>query len=144
MKHPREAGFSLMELMTVIIVGGILLAMMIPAFKSFNSSQDLKKATSNIRDQLMLAHEKAISTGQTQTIRFMTNFQNSDYHIWDGTTASPSWKLPTGVSYDAGTTSTFRMTSDGQCMDTGLIILTNTRGDKDTVSVRLSGLVLKY
>ena len=144
MEYPQEHGFTLLELMVVVAVMGIVLAFTIPAIKTFNTSQDLKRASAGVRDQLTLAHEKAISTGQTQTIRFMANFQNSDYHIWDGTTASPSWKLPSGVTYDAGTTDTYRMTNDGQCLDSGLIILKNARGDKDTVSVRLSGLVLRY
>src|SRR2546422_10884252 len=127
MKHTQENGFTLLEMIVVVAVMGIVLAFAIPAIKTFNTSQDLKKASANIRDQLTLAHEKAISTGQTQTIRFMANFQNSDYHIWDGTTASPSWKLPSGISYEAGTTDTYRMTGDGQCLDTGMIIVKNTR-----------------
>ena len=144
MKHTQENGFTLLEMMVVVAVMGIVLAFAIPAIKTFNTSQDLKQASAGIRDQLTMAHEKAISTGQTQTIRFMASFQSSDYHIWDGATASPSWKLPSGVTYDAGTTDTYRMTNDGQCLDSGLIILKNARGDKDTVSVRLSGLVLRY
>jgi len=146
MKHTQENGFTLLEMMVVVAVMGIVLAFAIPAIKTFNTSQDLKQASAGIRDQLTMAHEKAISTGQTQTIRFMASFQSSDYHIWDGATASPSWKLPSGVTYswDTGTQNTFRMTSDGQCLDSGMIIVTNARGDRDTVSVRLSGLVPRY
>jgi prepilin-type N-terminal cleavage/methylation domain-containing protein len=147
MRKTWEAGFSLMELMVVILVSGMLLAMTIPAIKSFTDSNNLKSATRSIRDQLMLAHDKAISTGQTQTIRFMKDFQGtSDYHIWNGTSADPSWKLPKGVTYswDTGTLDTYHMTSNGQCQETGMIIIKNDKGDRDTISVRLSGLVLAY
>jgi type II secretory pathway pseudopilin PulG len=145
MRELREEGFTLAEMMVVFIVMGLLLLFTVPAIKSFSKSQDLKSASAAVRDQLVIAREKAIATGQTQTIRFM-KFKGSDYHIWNGTTAFPKWKLPKGVTYalDPGTLDTFDMMSNGQCQETGLVILVNEKGDRDTVSVRLSGLVLRY
>lgn len=146
MSDVHEAGFTLAEMMVVFIVAGLLLLMTVPAIKSFTKSHDLKGASQAVRDQLMMAHEKSIATGQTVTIRFIKNFKGSDYHVWNPPVASPTWKLPKGIDYawDAGTLNTYRMTSDGQCMDTGMVILVNEKGDRDTVSVRLSGLVLRY
>ena len=147
MKRTDYAGFSLLELMVVLVVGGLLLAVTIPAFKHFTQSNDLKSSSRSIASQLSLAHEKAILTGTTQTMRFMANYGgSSDYHIWSNNVASPSWRLPKGVTYfwGAGTQNTYRMTSDGRCLDTGYVILENDAGDRDTVSVRLSGLVLVY
>jgi prepilin-type N-terminal cleavage/methylation domain-containing protein len=146
MSDVREAGFTLAELMVVVIVMGLLLLFTVPAIKSFTKSQDLKSASASVRDQLVMAREKAIATGQTQTIRFMKNFSGCDYHIWNGTVANPKWNLPKGVTYawDAGTVGTYDMTSDGQCQENGLLILVNDKGDRDTISVRLSGLVLRY
>jgi len=147
MKRETCAGFSLMELMVVLIVASILFAITLPAFKGFTSSNDLKGSAKNIATQLSLAHERAISTGNQQTMRFMANFGGtSDYHIWANSTAYPSWKLPKGITYfwGSGTQNTYRMTSDGRCLDSGYVILQNDRGDRDTVSVRLSGLVIVY
>ncbi len=137
----------MIELMTVLIITGILFAVTVPAFRGLSGSQDLKSASKIIATQLSLAHEKAISTGTTQTVRFMANYGGtSDYHIWANNVASPSWKLPRSVTYfwGSGTQNTYRMSSDGRCLDTGMIILQNDRGDRDTVSVRYSGLVIVY
>lgn len=144
MKRDAEAGFTLVEMVFVLIIGGLLIAMTVPAFKSFAKSNDMKSAAKSVASQLTLAREKAISTGTTQTIRFMKDFQGSDYHVWSNSVASPSWKLPQGVTYASGIQDTYRMTSDGRCLDSGMIILQNTAGIRDTISVRLSGLILVY
>src|SRR5688572_23305252 len=134
MRSVREGGFTLAELMIVIVVGGLILAMTVPAFKAFTKSHELKGASQAVRDQLMMAREKAIATGKPQTIRFM-KYKGSDYHIWNGTTANPTWKLPKGVKYawGVGTVNTYRMTSDGQCLDNGMVILEDEKGDRDTI-----------
>ena len=147
MKRLDSAGYSLIELMVALAIGAILLAVTIPAFKHYTSSSDLKSASRSIASQLSLAREKAIATGQTQTIRFMKDYGGtSDYHIWSNNVASPSWRLPKGVDYvwSGGTVNTYHMTNDGRCQDEGLIILVNPTGDRDTVSVRLSGMVMVY
>ena len=147
MSESHDDAFTLVEIMVVVAVAGLVLLMTVPAVKSFSASHDLKAASLNIQGQLMLAHEKAIATGLQQNMHFTYDYQDCDYHIHDPDgTLSSKWKLPAGVTYswDAGTKSQYRMTSDGQCLDTGMIILTNTKGDRDTVSVRLSGLVLRY
>jgi len=145
--QPAQSGFSLVELAVVMIVSALLLAFSVPAIKSFYQDNDLMSATSNISHQLLLAREKAISTGTTQQLRFIQNYNGtSDYHVWSNNTAFPSWRLPRNVSYywGTGTQNAFRMTSDGRCMDSGLIILQNARGIRDTVSVLQSGLVFVY
>ena len=145
--NPRDSrGFSLVELAVTLVVFGLVLAMTVPAFRGFSASHQLKNAVANITGQLRLGREKAISSGTTQTLRFMAAFQSSDYHIWNGTTANPKWSLPNGISYywGSGTQNTYRMTRDGRCLDSGMIILQDARGTRDTVSVQISGLVLSY
>lgn len=144
----RAQGFSLIELVIVLGVAGIMLAVTVPAFKSFQQSAELKNSGAQIVEQLMVARQKAIATGATQEMRFGKNFQGKcDYYIWTGAgVADPFWKLPSSIDYywGAGTSTRFRMTSDGRCMDSGLLILQNTRGTRDTISVRTSGLVFLY
>jgi prepilin-type N-terminal cleavage/methylation domain-containing protein len=147
MKTPPDAGFTMMELMVVMIVGAIIFAITIPAFKHFSGTNDLASSARAIATQLSLAREKSISTGNTQTMRFIKDYQStSDYHIWSNNVASPSWKLPKGITYywGTGTQNQYRMTSDGRCLDSGFVILQNDAGDRDTVSVRLSGLIIVY
>jgi type II secretion system protein H len=141
------SGFTLIELMIVITIMGLLFTFTIPALNAFRQSSDMASSARNIARQLLLAREKAISTGQMQQLRFMANFQGtSDYHVWNGTSQVLSWKLPKNITYNwaTGTNNTYRMTPDGRCMDSGLIILTDARGHADTVSVLSSGLVLVY
>ena len=147
MRKGTECGFTLVELMIVLVIGGLLLTFSMPTFNAFKRGSDLKTASHNIANQLVLAHDRAISSGVTVTLRFMKDYQSSsDYHVWSNNVASPSWRLPGKVTYslDTGTQSTFRMTADGRCMDSGFIILKDDRGDRDTLSIRLSGLVIVY
>ena len=142
MKSLESHGFSLLELSVAVLVLGLLFAFSIPAFTTFTASYQLKSTTQNIAGQLRLAREKAIATGAMQTLRFMAAFQGSDYHVWDGTTADPKWSLPRGITYCTGIQTQFRMTKDGRCQDSGLVMVQDRRGNRDTVSVQLSGLVL--
>jgi len=145
MTNGLQRGFSMIELAIVLVIMGLLVAMAVPSMSGFRSSHMVKIATENIAGQLRLAREKAIGTGDTQTLRFRANFQDSDYHVWTGTEANPKWKLPPGISYlwSGGTQDSFRLTRDGRSLDSGLIIVQDSRGFRDTVSVQRSGLVIK-
>jgi prepilin-type N-terminal cleavage/methylation domain-containing protein len=146
MNSRASRGFSLVELAITLVVFGLVLAMTVPAFRGFSASHQLKGAIANVNGQLRLGREKAIASGTTQTLRFMAGFQGSDYHVWNGTVANPKWSLPNGISYywGAGTQNTYRMTREGRCLDSGMIILQDARGNRDTVSVQISGFVLSY
>jgi len=142
-----QSGFTLIELMVVVLIIGTLMAFTVPALNSFRQTSDLSLAARNISRQLQLAKEKAISTGQVQQIRFMKDFQGtSDYHIWQNNTQIASWRLPKNINYNwsGGTNNTYRMTPDGRCMDSGLIIVVDARSHADTISVLTSGLVVIY
>ena len=144
MRPPAENGFSLLELMTVVVIFGMILAFTIPAFSTYSASHQIKSTSEDIAGQLRLAREKAIATGATQTVHFSAAFMNSDYHIHNGGVVDPKWKLPTNIAYfwGAGTQWEYRMTKDGRCMDSGMIILQDPKGRRDTVSVQMSGLIL--
>jgi type II secretory pathway pseudopilin PulG len=134
----------LVELVIVLLVLGMMIAIAVPNITGFKSSHLVKIASENIAGQLRLAREKAIGTGTTQTIRFQAGVGGYDYHIWNGSQANPGWKLPKGISYlwATGTQDSFRLTRDGRSLDSGMIIVQDSRGVRDTVSVQRSGLVL--
>ncbi len=134
-----ERGFSLVELAIVLVVFGLLFIFSIPAFRSISTSQQLKGASENIAAQLRLAREKAIATGVTQPMHFVgTNV----YHIHFPTGIATAWTLPNGVSYTTSLNDWYRMQPDGRCDNSGLVIVRDARGNRDTVSIQLSGLVL--
>lgn len=144
MRRRSSRGFSLIELMITLVVLGLVLAISIPAFRGLSATHQLKSSVQNIAGQLRLAREKAIGTNVMQTVHFYEDYLNSDYHIHNGSIVDPKWSLPRGITYywGAGTEHEFHMTSSGRCQDSGMIILQDAKGHRDTVSVQLSGIVL--
>ncbi|MBI1796578.1 MAG: prepilin-type N-terminal cleavage/methylation domain-containing protein [Candidatus Eisenbacteria bacterium] len=139
---PVQTGFTLVELAITLVVMGLLFAFAIPAFQNISASYQLKGATQNIAAQLRMAREKAIATGSGQPIHFTANFMNCDYHIhYPSGFVVPLGKLPLGITYySVGIVPT--MNSDGTCNTSGSVVLQDRRGNRDTVSVNVSGMVL--
>ncbi len=142
MSRSNMRGFTLVEMAVAILVLGLLFAFSIPAFQNVSSSYQLKGATENLAAQLRLAREKAIATGMDQPMHFTPNWMDSDYHIHYASGFVPAkWKLPLGITYySIGVNPT--MFRDGRASGSGIIILRDRRGFRDTVSVQMSGLVL--
>lgn len=148
----RQRGFSLVELMVTLVIFGLVLGFSIPYLQSLNQSHQLKGATENFAAQLRMAREIAIATNTTQlmhcTAGYIVNGQTTDYHIHNNTVGA-TWRLPPGITYywGAGTNSAYQFASDGRIntsagYSSGLVIFQNRRGDLDTVSVQVSGLIL--
>lgn len=143
MSRSRTSGFTLVEMAVVILIFGMLFAFSIPAYQSINRSYQLKGATENLAAQLRMARSKAMATGVDQPMHFSPNNPvNSDYHIHLASGVIPAkWKFPRGITYySIGLNPT--MKSDGRSDQSGLVILQDTKGNRDTVSVLTSGLVL--
>ena len=145
LRDPR--GFTLLELMVVLIVLGTMFAFALPGFLRYAATQNVKGAAANIAGQLRLARQKAISTGNEQTLHFIYQSGGCDYHIHNANTPiGAKWNLPNGITYynpsGGGFYYEYRMAPDGHCKDSGMVIVQNARGLRDTVSVELSGLIL--
>jgi len=144
-----ERGFTLIELAITILVMGIVLGFSLPAFNRISASYQLRGAAEDVAGQLRLAREKAIATGVEQPLHLpatLTNGAYRTYHIHYETPTnyiSTAWVLPNGIRFTSSSVNTwYHMQTDGTCEESGLIILTNRQGTRDTVSVQLSGLVL--
>ena len=137
-------GFTMVELMVTIVIFGLLMGIGTLGLVGFKETNQLQGASENLAAQLRLAREKAISTGQSQTMIFAMDHpvgKDWDYHINNGGTPGPGWCLPNGVSYDTVTVNpTF--STDGRASSSGMIVLQNTRGQRDTVSLQMSGFVI--
>ncbi len=139
MASPSQRGFSLIELMIVLTVLGLLLGFSIPSFHRLSSSYQLQAAAENIAGQIRLAREKAIATGVAQPFEF-----RGARYAAPASGVGASWKLPRGIDYVwcGGTDSTYTLQTDGRCLPSGMVVLQDPDGNRDTVTVQLSGLVL--
>lgn len=138
----NHRGFTLIELAIVLVVMGILFAMGVPAYKSYTQSYTLKGAAENMAAQMRLVRERAIATSTDIYWGCNPGYLNTDYHIHQG---SPliGWKFPNGISY-AGAMPHIWFRKDGRVDASWIIPLRNQRGDRDTVSVLLSGMITSY
>lgn len=61
MKKFNSAGYSLIEVIVVVAIFATLLALAIPAYRRFNSHQELKNIASGVKDQIRAMQNKAIN-----------------------------------------------------------------------------------
>jgi len=69
-RKPREAAFSLVELLTVIAIIGILAAVTIPSLSGLSSSTELNISGDQVVDTLNLARQSAVSANRPVEVRF--------------------------------------------------------------------------
>lgn len=141
-EHALEnRGFTLIEMAIVVLVFGLVMAIAVTGFHSLSADQQLRDTARAVAGQLTLARARAMSTGTTQTVNFdAVSSPQRVYIIGPG--GSRNWKLPLAVHYATGSASTVNLTSDGRASTSSYIVLQNTRGLRDTVSVQTSGLVI--
>ena len=68
----RQAGFTLLEILTVLAIVGIFVLVGLPAVKTFNQSTGIRASAKQIAGDLWLARQKAISTSSLHSIRFQS------------------------------------------------------------------------
>jgi prepilin-type N-terminal cleavage/methylation domain-containing protein len=144
----ESRGFTLIEMLVVILLLGIIAAFSVPAFLKLNRSLQLKGAVQNVTGQLQLARQKAMATGQPQMMHLYAGEYGVDYHIHNlGEGPTGGWKLPNNVTYNwtlAGVLASqqVQMNPDGRADRSGYVILETIGGLRDTVTVLLSGMVV--
>lgn len=96
----RSAGFTLLELIMVIVVIGLAIAISFPALSRGTATIHLRSAGRDVLNVLRYAREKAI-TGQRE-MRFVAEKQGSQVMLTDelGETGKP-YALPHGVIIDS-------------------------------------------
>ena len=94
-------GFSIAELMTVVSVIGILTAVGIPSFLSFQPSMRLSGAAREVLAKLMWARAYAVQNNNTSTVTFLTNHSFEIFNDSNG-----------NGSADAGETITIDLQTD--------------------------------
>lgn len=139
-----ERGFTLIELAMVVLVLGLVTAIAAGGFGRYGDHYALNGATGSVAERVRFTRERAMATRTSQTVRFEAGYQGTDYRVEVGGVLKSGWALPKRVTYAwlSGTIAAVTLTPDGRASTSGLVILQDARGFKDTVSVLSSGLVL--
>lgn len=141
---PREplghSGFSMIELMVVLVVFGIVMSFGIPAFQHYLQSSQLRGTSQNLTQVIQLQRSRAMATGQSVQLTFNTAAPAG--WLVAGSTGTTSYKLPRGVTYVSATPGALTLARDGHVNTSGLVILQNRLGARDTVSIQVSGMAL--
>ena len=138
---PRtQQGFSLIELMTVLVVFGIVLSFGIPSFWRYSLSQQVRGASENLVQTIQLQRSRAMTTGQDVNINFNTAAPMAWTVMGEG--RSNRMLLPRGVTYASANPTSLTLKRDGHVNTSGLVVLQGRTGIRDTVSIQVSGLAL--
>ncbi len=90
-----HTGFTLLELMVTVAIGGIVLAIGLPAFSGFIKSSRLTTQTNDVLTSLHVARNEAVNRGHN--IRILTLSGNADW--------STGWEILLDINNN-GTTET--------------------------------------
>lgn len=132
-------GFSLMELMIVLVVFGMLLGFGIPQYQRYMQSQALLGTSQNLVQTVQLQRSRAMATGRTITVNFDTTA--ATWVVLSATKAN-RYRLPRGIRYAAANPLSLQLTRDGRVDNSALVVFQDRNGVRDTVSIMVSGLAL--
>jgi Tfp pilus assembly protein FimT len=132
-----------MEVTVGLATIGAVLAFSVPAIARFGEAHDLSGATETVEQQIRLARSIALGTGVDQQMLFETDSKGATCKIVnpDGSLQS-STRLPGRVMYDALTSHSLTMHRNGCAEGSSVVILRDSAGKCDTVSVECTGFVI--
>jgi len=154
-------GYSLIELMCVLVVAGIVLALAVPGFGTYRTTMSLKQANAQVLQDVRRARQLAITRhapvvmrfGAPPTVANITSYTihvdtNGDNLVQSGERIT-SRNLPTGTRLSAVSLTpvdSLRFDSSGQLLLTaagnpgGRLVLSNRLNRRDTLLVSAVGV----
>ncbi len=122
----KQTGFSLLELMATVAVGGILLAIGLPSFVNLIKSNRLTTQTNSVLTALHLARNEAINRGHN--IRVLPLVAGTDW--------APGWQVRLDVNSDGVTDADDTVLRSFDAIEDATLV-----GDDDNVTYQSSGFV---
>jgi type II secretion system protein H len=132
-KMKRDAGFSMVELMVVVVIMAIALAMSIPSLRNHTASINLTKGTDEVAASLKLARTRAVSTNVPVVVEFDSEagtyliYQDDDE---DGTcdpneTCAGPYEMPnkTSINSVSFTNDAVTFSPTGAASETGNVVV---------------------
>jgi Tfp pilus assembly protein FimT len=132
-----EAGFSIIELLVVVVIMTGMLAASIPALRQHTETVNLTKASDAIAGSLKLARQRAVATTHDVVVTF--DSVNGTYYMFEdadgdgnhdaGETRSGTYDVPRKVTMGRVSFSGSKVTFNalGAASETGAVVLVNTR-----------------
>jgi type IV fimbrial biogenesis protein FimT len=145
----NSGGFSIAELMTVVSVIGILTAIGIPSFLSFQPSMRLNGASREVLGRLMWARAYAVQNNNTSVVTFLTDHSFQIFNDSNGNGSADAGETITvdlqtdysDVTFTiSGSSSTPVFNGRGTASTDTTVTISNSSGSK-TVEVRPTGHV---
>jgi prepilin-type N-terminal cleavage/methylation domain-containing protein len=128
----RNKGFTIMELMCVIGIMGIMVGIIMPAYRGYIPKMRLKSARDQVFVTLRLARTRALSERQIYQVIFEK--ATNTYKINPGGASTP---LPTGITMPIAANITYEFRPNRTAaMIPGNVTLQNRRGQ--TVAFQLT------
>ncbi len=133
----RPRGFSLMELLLVLVVIGAMAALAAPSLRGFAGAQQAEDAASGILSLTRWAQSQAITLGQPCRLNFdpgagtyWLTVQDQGAYVPLKTDLGQTFRLPDGVSMELQFDSSQDQTGQGQNRSAGLGSLAGSFGRK--------------
>jgi len=151
----NDSGFTLMELMVVLVIFGIMTAIALPGFNKFMRALDINNQVQVTASKLRVARQRAIT--ENNTYRVWYDWWNRDFGWWDDDNSDfiyvfgekwappqfePQWITITNSASNPMTQFWTTFNPDGSASQSFTIIYTNSDGYTRSLSVvRPTGMV---
>lgn len=132
-----EAGFSVIELMVVVIIMTAVLAASIPALRSHGESIDLRRAADDVAGTLKMARHRAVATNRPVIVVFDGNtgtfyaFEDSDddgvYDTGETRSGTYSTSKKVDIASIGFTNNVVTFNPNGSASESGAVVVVNTK-----------------
>jgi len=122
----RQTGFTLLELIITVAVGGVIMAIGLPSFVNLIKSNRLTTQTNSVLTALHLARNEAINRGHS--IRVLP--------IVAGTDWAPGWQVRLDVNNDGITDAEDTVLRSFDAIEDATLV-----GDADNITYQSSGFI---